>query len=406
MGLEEKKNTVIVGLQWGDEGKGKAVDFLANQFSHVVRFQGGNNAGHTLVVDGQKTALHLVPSGILRENTICIIGNGVVVDIEVLRQEIQKLQHLNITPKRLRISSQAHVILPIHRQLDKQREVNRGNKKIGTTGRGIGPTYEDKIARRGITFADIIDPQRRMQKFETLVNHRKHEIKHINVEDLENWAEQFADEIRPFVTDTVEELHDALDGGGCVLFEGAQGTFLDIDHGTYPFVTSSNTIAGGACTGAGIGPTQIQQVIGIAKAYITRVGSGPFPTEDTGEKGELLRTEGKEFGVTTGRPRRCGWLDIPLLKRACRLNGVTGICLTKLDILSVLDEIPLCVGYQNNQPEYEIMEGWKEDIQGIKNYDDLPPNCKKYVERIECLSNYPIVLLGTGPQRKSTIVRK
>ena len=405
MGFEESKNTVIIGLQWGDEGKGKAVDYLANRFSHVVRFQGGNNAGHTLVVDGKKTALHLIPSGILREETICVIGNGVVVDIEVLQSELQKLQHLNITAKRLRISSQAHVILPLHRKLDQQRESKRGDQKIGTTGRGIGPTYEDKIARRGVTFADLIDPVRRKQQFEILIEHRKHEISDLNIDELENWVAQYIDDIRPFVTDTVEELHEALDRGGCILFEGAQGTFLDIDHGTYPYVTSSNTVAGGACTGAGIGPTQIQEVIGIAKAYITRVGSGPFPTEDTGEMGELLRSVGQEFGVTTGRPRRCGWLDIPLLKRACRLNGVTGICLTKLDILSALDEIPLCVRYEHDQPIYEIMPGWKVDIQGIQDYNDLPENCKKYVERIENLSNYPIVLLGTGPQRKSTIVR-
>ncbi|MBM76598.1 MAG: adenylosuccinate synthase [Proteobacteria bacterium] len=401
-------NTVVVGLQWGDEGKGKAVDLLADHFKCVVRFQGGNNAGHTLVVNNKRYALHLIPSGILRENTICFIGNGVVVDPAILLQELNGLTEIHIDPSRLRISNKAHIILPLHRALDVAREQRLGNNKIGTTGRGIGPTYEDKIARRGITMELFVDASQRKNIFEKILDRKRPLLQDMGVswslKDLEDWANPIASQLAPFITDTVEELHQFLESGEHALFEGAQGTFLDIDHGTYPFVTSSNTVAGSACTGAGVGPSQIQHVIGIAKAYITRVGAGPFPTELLDETGELLRKEGKEFGVTTGRPRRCGWLDIPLLKRACRLNGTTEICLTKLDILSCLDEIKLCVDYDQDNPIYEAFPGWKTDISKCRSFSDLPQACKNYVQRIETLSNSRIGLIGVGPQREATIV--
>jgi adenylosuccinate synthase len=402
-------NTVVVGLQWGDEGKGKAVDLLAARFRYVVRFQGGNNAGHTLVVNGQKRALHLIPSGILRENAICFIGNGVVIDPSILLDELHGLSDIDVTPSKLRISGRAHVILPIHRAIDIAREARLGKNKIGTTGRGIGPTYEDKIARRGLTMGVFIDPEQRKARISEILARKRPllnelGIENMDVEALEAWAAPIATQVAPYVTDTVEELHEALEQGDFALFEGAQGTFLDIDHGTYPYVTSSNTIAGSACSGAGIGPSQISNVIGIAKAYITRVGAGPFPTELLGETGELLRAEGGEFGVTTGRPRRCGWLDIPLLKRACRLNGVTEICLTKLDILSCLDELKLCVEYTSEGPLYETFAGWKEDISSCRTFSELPEGCKKYIHRIESLSNSRIGLIGVGPQREATIV--
>lgn len=405
-------NTVIVGLQWGDEGKGKVVDLLASEFSYVVRFQGGNNAGHTLVVNDQKFGLHLIPSGILRPDIHCIIGNGVVIDPAVLLEEITELRDCGqaINPQRLTISSAAHIILPFHRSLDKARELALGNRKIGTTGRGIGPTYEDKIARRGMRVEDFIDPEKRQAKLEQMIAEKSPIYKFVEMEppsfdELENWSAPLAAEIAPFVSDSVEILHGALEKNESILFEGAQGTYLDIDHGTYPFVTSSNTVSGAACVGGGVGPTHIKRVVGIAKAYCTRVGAGPFPTELFEDAGEEMRTIGKEFGVTTGRPRRCGWLDIPLLKRSCLLNGATDICLTKVDILSHYKKIPLCVAYKNEQPVYEIFEGWNVDISNCRKWEDLPETCKKYVSAIEKLTNTPITLIGVGAKREEIIVR-
>jgi adenylosuccinate synthase len=403
-------NAVIVGLQWGDEGKGKVVDMLAPSFSHVVRFQGGNNAGHTLVVDGRKIALHLIPSGILRQGITCIIGNGVVLDPRVLNDEIEALRKLGLELARIRISLNAHVILPIHRMLDRGREASRGERKIGTTGRGIGPTYEDKIARRGMRVSDFVDSDRRKARMEQLLAQKAPLFTQLGIElpelaELESWAQPLAEAISPYVADTVGELHRVIGEGGSILFEGAQGTFLDIDHGTYPYVTSSNTLAGAACTGSGVGPTHIDKVLGIAKAYITRVGSGPFPTELPDAQGDRLRELGGEYGATTGRPRRCGWLDIPLLKRACALNGVTELCLTKLDILSHFNEIPLCTHYENGEPCYETMPGWEADITACRDWSELPLNCQNYVRKIEALSNISVALIGVGPDRLATIYR-
>lgn len=405
-------NTVIVGLQWGDEGKGKVVDLLASEFSFVVRFQGGNNAGHTLVVNNQKFGLHLIPSGILRPNIHCIIGNGVVIDPAVLLIEIEELRSCGqeISPRRLTLSSAAHIILPFHRSLDKAREVALGTQKIGTTGRGIGPTYEDKIARRGMRVEDFIDPKRRMNKLTQMIAEKSPIYEYAglippSLEEIESWSAPLAEKIAPFVQDSVEMLHQALEKDEPILFEGAQGTYLDVDHGTYPFVTSSNTLSGAACVGSGVGPTHIKRVVGIAKAYCTRVGAGPFPTELFEQDAEEMRTLGKEFGVTTGRPRRCGWLDIPLLKRACFLNGVTDICLTKVDILSHYKKIHLCVAYEADKPVYQIFDGWMSDITDCRKWDDLPANCKTYISTIEELTKTPISLIGVGPKRKEIILR-
>ena len=403
-------NAVIVGLQWGDEGKGKVVDLLAPAFSHVVRFQGGNNAGHTLVVDGRKIALHLIPSGILREGTTCVIGNGVVLDPKVLHDELEALRKLEVSTERIRISRNAHVILPVHRILDIGREASRGEKKIGTTGRGIGPTYEDKIARRGMRVLDFVDAARRKARLAQLLEQKAPLFSRLgmelpSLEELEDWALPLAEALEPYVSDTVGELHEVIGNGGSILFEGAQGTFLDIDHGTYPYVTSSNTLAGAACTGSGVGPTHIDRVLGIAKAYITRVGSGPFPTELPDAESERLREIGGEYGATTGRPRRCGWLDIPLLKRACLLNGVTDLCITKLDILSHFEEIPLCTHYEDGEPRYEIMQGWNIDITACRAWEELPANCQAYIRKIESLSKISVALIGVGPDRLATIRR-
>ena len=405
-------NTVIVGLQWGDEGKGKVVDLLTPHFKYVVRFQGGNNAGHTLVVNDETFGLHLIPSGILHDGVCCMIGNGVVVDPAVLIEEMQGLNRAGypVTTQRLQISSNAHVIWPFHRTLDVAREAARGQNKIGTTGRGIGPTYEDKVARRGMRMAEFVDEHRRQAKLQSMIVEKSPIYKYVNMpvpsfEEMEAWAVPLAERLRPYVCDTIDSLHTALQKQQPILFEGAQGTFLDIDHGTYPFVTSSNTLSGAACIGTGVGPTHITHVIGIVKAYLTRVGSGPFETEIHGEDAERLRTLGREFGVTTGRARRCGWLDIPLLKRACMLNGVTDICLTKLDILSHYKEIPLCTRYEKGVPHYENMPGWNEDIQHCRDFDSLPTNCQKYVLRIEELSGVSIGLIGVGPKRSESIIR-
>jgi len=405
-------NTVIVGLQWGDEGKGKVVDLLTPHFKYVVRFQGGNNAGHTLVVNDETFGLHLIPSGILHDTVCCMIGNGVVVDPAVLLEEMQGLNRAGytVTTERLQISSNAHVIWPFHRTLDVAREAARGKNKIGTTGRGIGPTYEDKVARRGMRMAEFVNTQQRQAKLQSMIVEKSPIYKYVKMnvpsfDAMEAWASPLAERLRPYVCDTIDNLHTAIQEQEPILFEGAQGTFLDIDHGTYPFVTSSNTVSGAACIGTGVGPTHITHVIGIVKAYLTRVGSGPFKTEIHGEDAERLRTLGGEFGVTTGRARRCGWLDIPLLKRACMLNGVTDICLTKLDILSHYKEIPLCTRYENDVPHYEIMQGWNEDIQHCRDFDSLPAACQEYILRIEELSGVSIGLIGVGPKRSESIIR-
>lgn len=404
-------HTVIVGLQWGDEGKGKIVDILTPKYSYVVRFQGGNNAGHTLVIGDQKFGLHLIPSGILHDAVHCVIGNGVVIDPAILLQEFNTLANagVSVTPSKLSISATAHIIWPFHRSLDVAKEKALGERKIGTTGRGIGPTYEDKIGRRGMQVQEFIHPQKRKEKLQLMLEEKAPLYEYVgmstpSIEEMENWAQPLAEQLSPFVTDTVELLHHAILENKPILFEGAQGTFLDIDHGTYPFVTSSNTVAGAACTGTGVGPTHIKRVIGVVKAYLTRVGSGPFPTELHGDAGEHLRTLGREFGVTTGRPRRCGWLDIPLLRRACLLNGVTELCLSKLDVLSNYAEIPLCIGYdENSTPIYQTMAGWNTDISHCTTWEELPQACKDYISTIESYACIPISLLGVGARRDQMI---
>jgi adenylosuccinate synthase len=394
-------NSIIVGLQWGDEGKGKIVDLLSPLFRYVVRFQGGNNAGHTLVLGEQTVALHLVPSGILRKGVQCIIGNGVVLDPHVLITELSKLENIGVDTSGLRISSIAHIILPIHRTRDSSQEQRLGAKKIGTTKRGIGPTYEDKIGRRGMRVCDFIETQTRQEKLrEFAQTYSEH-----SYEELEKWSAPLAEKIRSLSCDTPALLHDALEAKESILFEGAQGTFLDIDHGSYPYVTSSNTVSGAACAGSGVGPTHIQAVIGIAKAYLTRVGSGPFLTELFDDVGTTIQNVGREFGATTGRPRRCGWLDLPQLKRSCMLNGVTHLCLTKLDVLSGLDELSVCIKHSPEGPVYKKYTGWTEDISNIRNFEDLPQACREYVLFIEQFIRCPIAMVSVGPDRSANIMR-
>jgi adenylosuccinate synthase len=411
-------NVVVVGAQWGDEGKGKVVDILSERADAVIRFQGGNNAGHTLVVDGEKIVLHLLPSGILRLSTTCIIGNGVIVDPIVLLEEIEQLGGRPLA--RLVVSRQAHVILPFHATLDKLREVQAGSAKIGTTGRGIGPTYEDKVGRRGIRVADLLDRARLRARLDEVLPEKNRMICGWyggDPFDLDALCDEYValgERIRPYVADSVDLVHDILGRGGNLLFEGAQGTFLDCDHGTYPFVTSSNTVAGAACAGAGVGPKVIDEVVGIVKAYTTRVGAGPFPTEETGVAGERLRTLGGEFGATTGRPRRCGWFDAPLVRQAARVNGLTRVALMKLDVLSGLPLVPVCVGYfgwsrypenlDAAKPIFEYIPGWEGDLTGCRTRADLPPGARQYVDRLEQLIGVPIELVSVGPGREQTIV--
>jgi adenylosuccinate synthase len=419
---------VAVGAQWGDEGKGKIVDWLATRADVVARFQGGNNAGHTLVVDGEQTVLHLVPAGVLRPGTLNLIGPGVVVDPRVLLDELDKLVLRGILqdPARVRVSGRAHVILDWNIALDKAREETRRESAIGTTGRGIGPTYEDKVARRGIRVADLLDPASLRESVDRIVREKNFELTQVH-----HWAPVDADAIyqkaceygrklAPYVDHTGRLLRRALEEGKNVLFEGAQGTFLDVDHGTYPYVTSSNCVAGAACTGSGVGPTAIDHVLGISKAYTTRVGGGPFPTEDTGAAGERLRELGSEFGATTGRPRRCGWLDIVMLREAATVNGLTGLVINKLDILSGLAEVPVAVAYtidgkrtdefpmtlgelSRAEPVYEAMPGWDGDLSGARLVEDLPAAARRYVERIESLVEVPVEVLSVGPGRDQTI---
>ncbi|MFJ6211824.1 adenylosuccinate synthase [Streptomyces sp. NPDC092296] len=417
---------VLVGAQWGDEGKGKATDLLGGSVDYVVRYQGGNNAGHTVVVGDQKYALHLLPSGILSPNCTPVIGNGVVIDPGVLLSELTGLQDRGIDTSKLLISGNAHLITPYHRTLDKVTERFLGKRRIGTTGRGIGPTYADKINRVGIRVQDLFDESILRQKVEAaladknqilvkLYNRRAMPADLVVQEYL-----GYADKLRPYLADTTLVLNQALDAGKVVLLEGGQGTLLDVDHGTYPFVTSSNPTSGGACTGSGIGPTRIDRVIGILKAYTTRVGSGPFPTELLDEDGEALRRIGGERGVTTGRDRRCGWFDAVIARYATRVNGLTDFFLTKLDVLTGWEQIPVCVAYEvdgrrveelpynqsdfhHAKPVYELLPGWSEDITKAKSFSDLPKNAQAYVKALEEMSGAPISAIGVGPGRTETI---
>jgi len=418
---------VLLGAQWGDEGKGKATDLLGDRVDYVVRYQGGNNAGHTVVIGDQKYALHLLPSGILSSNVIPVIGNGVVIDPAVLLTEIKGLNERGIDTSKLKISTNAHLITPYHRTIDKVSERFLGKSKIGTTGRGIGPAYADKINRIGIRVQDLFDPSILRQKIEAAL-HDKNQIlikvfnrKGITVDEVLDENLGYAQVLKPYVADTALLLDQALKSGKNVLLEGSQGTLLDVDHGTYPFVTSSNPTAGGASTGSGIGPTKITRVIGILKAYTTRVGSGPFPTELFDKDGEALRKIGGEVGVTTGRNRRCGWFDAPIARYAVRVNGLTDFFLTKLDVLTGWEKIPVCVAYEvdglrveelpasqtdfhHAKPIYEYLSGWKENISKAKSVEDLPNNAKEYVKFLEKVSGAPISAIGVGPGRDETIV--
>ncbi len=425
-----KKNVVVLGTQWGDEGKGKIVDLLTDKADAVVRFQGGHNAGHTLIINGHKTVLHLVPSGILREGVDCYIGNGVVVEPEALLKEIKQLEHANVDVRtRLKISRAAPIIMPYHIILDQLREKAKGGKAIGTTGRGIGPAYEDKIARRGIRFGDLFDPQRLKDKLkETLTYHNFVIEKFFNSTALEfekiyQQSLNYGIKLQQMSADVTAELHQLQNNGSSILLEGAQGSLLDIDHGTYPFVTSSNTTAGAASTGTGLGPTDINYVLGITKAYTTRVGSGPFPTELFDSDGEMLAKNGVEFGATTGRPRRCGWLDLVALKRAIQMNGVTGVCVTKLDVLDTFKYIKVCTAYQvgddiihdfpasaeaweNIKPIYETLDGWMSHTQGMTEIHTLPKQAKALIEKIEDYTGSSVHMISTGPDRNENIIIK
>jgi adenylosuccinate synthase len=417
---------VLVGAQWGDEGKGKATDLLGGSVDYVVRYQGGNNAGHTVVIGDQKYALHLLPSGILSPGCIPVIGNGVVVDPAVLFAELDGLEQRGVDTSKLLISANAHLITPYHRTIDKVTERFLGNNKIGTTGRGIGPTYADKINRVGVRMQDLFDPSILRQKIEGALRERNQMLvkvfnrRALSAEAIVEEYLGYAERLRPMVADTALIVNKALDEGKVVLLEGGQGTLLDVDHGTYPFVTSSNPTTGGACTGSGIGPTRITRTIGILKAYTTRVGSGPFPTELFDENGETLRTVGREYGVTTGRDRRCGWFDAPVARYATRVNGLTDFFLTKLDILTGFERIPVCVAYDvdgvrhdeipmtqtefhHARPVYEELPGWSEDITGCKSFEDLPVNAQNYVRALEDMSGAPISAIGVGPDRNATI---
>ncbi len=423
-------NVVIVGAQWGDEGKGKIVDLLSRQLDVIVRFQGGNNAGHTIKVGDEQTILHLIPSGILHENKICCIGNGVVCDPFVLLKEMDKLvaQGISITPERFKISKKTHLILPYHTALDKAREAHKADNKIGTTGRGIGPCYEDKMSRVGIRAVDLTNPELLRSKISAALEEKNallqsfYKTDTLSVDDVYNEVMSIAPRLIPFLADISSVLDDAWAKGQRVLFEGAQGTHLDIDHGTYPFVTSSNTVAACAASGSGASPRKLESIVGIVKAYTTRVGAGPFPTEQENEVGEFLRKHGHEFGATTGRPRRCGWLDIAILRESIRLNGLTDIALTKLDVMRNMPEILICTGYKYNgevisfppqeegglglvEPIYESMPGFTEDISGCTTWESLPETVRAYILRIEELCQVKISYVSLGPERDQTISR-
>ena len=421
------KSVVVLGTQWGDEGKGKIVDLLTDQAAVVARFQGGHNAGHTLVIGGEKTVLHLLPSGILREQVRCVIGNGVVLSLEALMREISELEKRNIPVReRLKISGACPLILPSHIALDQAREEQKGNKKLGTTGRGIGPAYEDKVARRGIRLAETLNPKKFAEKLEELLSHHNFWLENYFKSEIVEFQKahdeclELVEQVRPMVADTIEIMHSHRKAGDNILFEGAQGSLLDIDHGTYPFVTSSNTTAGGAATGTGFGPLYLDYVLGITKAYTTRVGSGPFPTELFNEVGQHLSMVGAEKGATTGRDRRCGWFDAAAVKLATRISSVSGICLTKLDVLDGLEYVKVCTGYagvgentseslmdvdrfENLEPVYEELPGWKESTVGAKSMDDLPENARSYIRFIEETVEVPVDIISTGPDREETI---
>lgn len=423
-------NTVIIGAQWGDEGKGKIVDMLSAQSRVIVRFQGGNNAGHTIKVKGEETVLHLIPSGILHEGKLCLIGNGVVLDPEVFLCEADhlKAKGIDVSPARLGISKKAHVIMPYHKSLDKAREAKRAGHKIGTTGRGIGPCYEDKAARVGLRAGDLTNPELVREKVRHALLEKNVLLRELYKYDTLDEAAvcdellQLAPRLTPYLTDVESRIHEAMRDGGDVLFEGAQGIHLDIDHGTYPFVTSSNTVAGNASAGSGVAPSKLDRVVGIVKAYTTRVGSGPFPTELLDDTGSYLRSNGHEFGATTGRPRRCGWLDAVILRETVRLNGLTDIALTKLDVLRNLPALRICVAYdyegrrieylpqeegalERVTPIYEELPGFEEDISQCSSFEDLPDAVQAYVRRIEELTGVNVSLVSVGADRQQTIVR-
>ncbi|MGH7848566.1 MAG: adenylosuccinate synthase [Candidatus Binatia bacterium] len=424
-------NVAVIGAQWGDEGKGKIVDLFARDADIVVRFQGGNNAGHTLVVNGQKTILHLIPSGALHPSKLCVIANGVVVDPEVLLDEIQKLKEHGYLAEdsMLQISEEAHVIMPYHKAIDLARERLRGKGKIGTTGRGIGPAYEDKIARTGIRFIDLLEEQTFRKKLTYNIAEKNIYLKAILKEKTLNFKKihktycGYRQELKKYVTNTELLLYRAMRDGKKVLFEGAQGTLLDVDHGTYPYVTSSNTVAGGVCTGAGVGPQSIHRTVGISKAYTTRVGSGPFPTELRGPEGRKLKQDGDEYGSTTGRPRRCGWFDAVGVRHAVRINGITGIALTKLDVLTGFKQIRICTAYRYNgkiykefpaslrvmekaEPVYEDFDGWQEPISHARRLAELTAQAQRYVRRLEEILQTEMILISVGPDREQTIMLK
>lgn len=421
-------NVVVIGTQWGDEGKGKVVDLLTEQADLVARFQGGHNAGHTLVIDGNKTVLHLIPSGVLRDGVTCLIGNGVVLSLEALAEEIKMLEGQGIPVReRLRIADACALIMPYHVALDHARELARGKRAIGTTGRGIGPAYEDKVARRGLRFGDLLHRERFAAKLGEVVDYHNYTLKHyfktdtIDFQQVLDQALAIAEDLRGLVADGPDLLHRARAAGNSILFEGAQGTLLDIDHGTYPFVTSSTTTAGGAASGSGMGPRDLDYILGITKAYTTRVGAGPFPTELFDAVGERLAERGHEFGATTGRARRCGWFDAVALKRALNINSVSGMCITKLDVLDGLDVLRICTGYEVNgvvrdtppssvealeetKPVYLEVPGWTESTVGVTDYAALPENARAYLKRIEELTSTPVDIISTGPDRNETII--
>jgi len=422
------KNVVVIGTQWGDEGKGKVVDLLTDKADAVVRFQGGHNAGHTLVIQGRKTVLHLIPSGILRNDVRCLIGNGVVLSPSALLEELEMLEAGGVDARgRMGISESCPVILPYHITLDQAREAARGAKAIGTTGRGIGPCYEDKVSRRGIRLGEMLDPEHFKERLREVLDYHNFALEHyfkfetVDYQQVLDEALAQAEQIKPMIEDVPGTLHQLRRQGRSVMFEGAQGALLDIDHGTYPFVTSSNTTAGGAATGSGVGPRDFDYVLGIVKAYTTRVGAGPFPTELFDDDGEHLGVKGHEFGATTGRKRRCGWLDTVALKRSLQINSVTGMCITKLDVLDGLDTIKVCVAYRLDgnevdtppvgadrfaqcEPVFIEMPGWKASTVGIKSRDALPEAARSYLRKIEELCETPIDIISTGPDREETIV--
>jgi adenylosuccinate synthase len=422
-------SVIIIGAQWGDEGKGKIVDLLAEQVNCVVRFQGGNNAGHTLVVGGRKFILHLIPSGILHPGRMCLIGNGVVIDPAVLLKEMDSLNDagLSVTPQNLMISRYAHVIMPYHQALDLAREARKGQAKIGTTGRGIGPCYEDRAGRSGIRVHDLFDEDAFRHKLavnleeKNFMLERFYGTKPLAAEQIAEQYLAYGKRLQPFAGNVSQYVDSSLNEGRRVLFEGAQGSHLDIDHGTYPFVTSSNTVAGNACCGAGVGPTRIQAVLGVIKAYTTRVGGGPFPTELLDDTGEIIRARGGEFGSTTGRPRRCGWMDMMVVKASVRLNGLAGLVVTKLDVLSGIPTLKIAVGYQSGdqrpeimpnelqfledcQPVYEEFPGWDEDLRAVRRFDDLPKNAQKYLKAVEEMAGVPLSIVSVGPGRDENII--